>query len=183
MTPGPEQEPAKGEEPKGYVLGQSRAKALGAEVEGRSGVLLSGDTVVSLDGGILGKPEDAEEARAMLQKLMGRRHEVWSALAMGRVEGGRLCSQGLVCGARCAQVRFGEIPEEALEAYLAGEEWKDKAGGYGIQAWAGAFASLVEGRLDTVVGLPMDLFWALWKELGAGEDPDEPLRRSSWPRS
>ncbi len=173
VHPGPEQECGEGEDPESYVCGQAKTKARGAQVgvlEGNlagalEGVLMSGDTVVSLEGRILGKPLDASEAEGMLKRLMGRTHEVWSAIAMLRVEGGRVLPETLVCGVSCAQVRFGRVPELALEAYLEGEEWKDKAGAYGIQGWAGAYTELVKGDLDTVVGLPMQLFWSLWGAL------------------
>jgi septum formation protein len=165
VQPGPEKEAANDVEPKDYVCQEAKAKALGARVGGLSGILLSGDTVVTLEGRILGKPQNRNEAEAMLRGLMGRTHEVWTAIAMLRVEGGRILPDSLVFAGSCSRVYFGEIPPTSLSEYLAGEEWRDKAGAYGIQGWAGAFTELVEGSFDTVVGLPMGLFHQLWNEL------------------
>jgi len=168
VPPGHETEAVRGENPRAHVLRQARAKALGAELGKASGIVLGGDTVVSLEGRILGKPGDAREAEAMLEELMGRTHEVWSGLALVRSEGGRLLEGSLRSGASCSRVRFGHIPGASLRDYLAGDEWRDKAGAYGIQGWAGGFADLVEGSLDNVIGLPMELFARLLEEvLGA----------------
>lgn len=128
---------------------------------------MSGDTVVTLDGRILGKPQMAQDARDMLCDLMGRTHEVWTAIAVGRVERGRILEESLRLGASCSRVRFGQIPELLLAAYLKGEEWRDKAGGYGIQGWASQFAEVVEGSLDNVIGLPVELFQRLLGEVQA----------------
>ena len=123
-------------------------------------VLLAGDTLVSLDGAPLGKPAGAAEALSMLRRLQGREHEVFSAVAALRAADGRM-----VCGVARSLVRVAHLDEEELAGYVSGGEWEGKAGAYAIQGRAGAFAQLVEGRLDTVVGLPLDLVAQLLGQL------------------
>jgi len=125
-----------------------------------SGSALGGDTIVVLDGEVLGKPVDREDAERMLRALSGRTHQVVSAVAIQRADG--LAVSGL---ARSV-VRFEPLDDAIVTAYLDGGEWQGKAGGYAIQGQGGAFARLEEGVLDTVIGLPMDLVNILAEELG-----------------
>jgi septum formation protein len=88
----------------------------------------------------------------MLRALAGRRHEVASAVALQHVPSGRV-----VAGLDVAQVEFDPLERGWLERYLARGEWRGKAGAYGIQERAAAFARVVDGAWSTVVGLPLDL--------------------------
>ena len=83
----------------------------------------------------------------MLRRLSGRGHEVWTGIVLIGDDG------GLLEAADRAEVRFRSIPEDQLQAYLAGEEWRDKAGAYAIQGVAGGWAELLSGELETVIGL------------------------------
>jgi septum formation protein len=124
-------------------------KARAAASRLRRGTVLGSDTLVVLDGVGLGKPADEPAAREMLSALAGRRHQVASSVALLHVPSGRL-----LCEIDVAEVEFEPLAGDWLGGYLSSGEWRDKAGAYGIQGQAGAFARLVDGDLETVVGLP-----------------------------
>ncbi|MDD2408029.1 MAG: Maf family protein [Tepidiphilus sp.] len=112
------------------------------------GLVLGADTTVRIDGLILGKPRDADEARAMLRRLSGRRHEVHTGVAI--TDGSRthaLCST--------SRVWFTTLADEDVERYLATEEPWDKAGAYAYQGRAAAFIERIEGSASGIVGLPL----------------------------
>ena len=96
----------------------------------------------------LGKPANRDQARAMLARLHGRKHEVWTGIAI--VHGGESRT-----AAECTRVRMARLSERDLEDYLATGEPLGKAGGYGIQALAGQFVNGIEGDYTNVVGLPL----------------------------
>jgi septum formation protein len=143
---------AAGEPPRATCLRLARAKAAAVAGRRREGTVLGGDTLVVLDGRALGKPADARAAEAMLRALAGRRHEVLSAVALQHVPSGRV-----VAGLAAAEVDVDPLERGWLAGYLASGEWADKAGAYGIQEGAAAFARLASGELSTVIGLPMEL--------------------------
>lgn len=140
----------------------AEAKARAGAAGRAEGTVLGADTLVVLKGVALGKPGDGAEARAMLSALSGRTHQVVSAVALLHVPSARLLS-----GAAVSDVGFDLLDESTLQAYLDGREWCDKAGAYAIQGDAAAFAHLVDGDLDTVIGLPMRLVETLADELEA----------------
>lgn len=141
-------------------LARDKAAAVGARRA--DGLVLAGDTLVVLDGDALGKPTDARDAASMLMRLSGRTHQVASSAALLHVPSGRMLS-----GVDMADVAFEPLDDATLRRYLAGDEWRDKAGAYAIQGEAGAFAHLVRGRLDTVIGLSVDLVERLLQRLVA----------------
>jgi septum formation protein len=114
-------------------------------------LVLGVDTVVVVDGRILGKAAGEEEARASLRLLAGRRHEVYSGLAL--CDGVREAVGHATTG-----VRFRQLDADALERYVAGGEWRDRAGAYAIQGVGSALVESVEGDYFNVVGLPVALF-------------------------
>ncbi len=134
-------------------MDSARAKALGAELAGRSGILLAVDTVVSLDGRSLGKPRDRQEAALFLEELCGRSHEVLTAHAHAPAKDGTRGEIEVLVSS--AKVVFPALDKAQREAYLDEDDWQDKAGGYGIQSQASSFARLLEGDLDTVIGLSL----------------------------
>ena len=103
----------------------------------------------------------------MLRLLADRAHEVWTGVCVLDAQGEEHAQ------AAVAEVRFGSIPEDGLQEYLAGEEWTDKAGSYAIQGTAGAWCELVRGDYDTVVGLPLGLVGELLAAAGACSDPSQ----------
>lgn len=120
-------------------------------------VVLGADTVVVVRGERLGKPANTSEARSMLQRLHGRKHEVWTGLAL--VHGAEQRT-----AAECTIVRMAKLSERDLDAYLATGESLDKAGAYGIQGLAGQFVKGIEGDYTNVVGLPLSRLRTLLEE-------------------
>lgn len=140
------------------ALAERKAAAVRARVApGR--VVLGADTVVVLDGALLGKPADAEDAVRLLARLGGREHEVFTGVALAG-------PAGLVSGGARARVRVEALSEAERRRYVATGEPLDKAGGYAIQGRAASFVRLVEGDLDTVIGLPLALVRSLLEALG-----------------
>lgn len=137
-----------GEDPGDFAERMAREKALAvARATGRPA--LGSDTVVTVDGQILGKPVDADDAARMLRSLAGRTHAVVSAWAVGDRDGLR----GV--GRSVTTVRFRAASAREIEAYVATGEPFDKAGGYGIQGEGMRLVEDYEGDYATVVGLPL----------------------------
>jgi septum formation protein len=113
--------------------------------------VLAADTVVVLDGAILGKPADAADARGMLRRLSGRSHEVLTAVALLAPDG-RIAGEVLVR----TVVDFRPLDTAEIDAYVASGEPADKAGAYGIQGGAATFVRAVSGSYTNVVGLPVE---------------------------
>jgi septum formation protein len=111
-------------------------------------IVLSADTTVALGRRILGKPADAAEAAEFLYALSGRRHRVVTAVAVRR--GSQIWERDVV-----TQVKMKRLSDAEVNAYLASEDWRGKAGGYAIQGPAGAFVPWISGSFSAVVGLPL----------------------------
>lgn len=145
--------PPPGLPPEEVALELARAKALATFGSWPQALVLAGDTLVVLTSGstkeILGKPESPEEAVAMLQKLSGRAHEVFTAMYLLWPDG----EYGFV---ERSLVRFRELTLSEIAAYVASGEPMDKAGSYGIQGAAGGFIAEVEGSIKNVAGLPVE---------------------------
>ena len=135
-----------GELPEQYVLRLAREKASAIEIE--ESLVIAADTTVTVDGLILGKPENRTDAREMLKRLEGRYHWVHTAVAVRWQE--QLLSR-LVS----TRVQFAALSDDLIDAYLDTDEPWDKAGGYGIQGLAGSFVARIEGSYSSVVGLPL----------------------------
>jgi septum formation protein len=151
----------KAEAPQDYVLRLAAAKAVSgwrSLAEADRAPVLGADTVVVIDGEILGKPADATEAGDMLAKLSGRSHEVLSAVC---ISDGALRSR-----MSRSTVTFRAIDDAEREAYCATSEPLDKAGGYAIQGLAAVFVSRLEGSYSGVMGLPLFETAELLSELG-----------------
>lgn len=110
--------------------------------------VLAADTTVTLDGKILGKPNDREEAVTMLRQLSGRQHQVLSAVAVAFEQRAEIRLSDTT-------VTFVPLSEERIRRYVFTNESHDKAGAYGIQGHAGAFVRRIEGSYSGVVGLPL----------------------------
>lgn len=113
-----------------------------------SEIVLGCDTLVALDGRIYGKPANEGEARATLRALSGATHTVLSGLALLSEEGERVVS------AR-TEVDFRELGEDSIDWYVAGGEWRGRAGGYAIQGMGAALVRAIRGDYENVVGLPL----------------------------
>jgi septum formation protein len=159
-----------GETAEAHAVRLSRDKAL--EVARRQTVagrwFIGSDTVVVLDGAILGKPADAAAARAMLKNLSGRSHRVISGYAVHDRVSGRTISAAVV-----TKVMFKELTSREIEGYIATGEPFDKAGAYAIQGIGSFMIPRIEGSYTNVVGLPLCEVIAALEELGAIELFDE----------
>ncbi|MCK4304194.1 MAG: septum formation protein Maf [Candidatus Eisenbacteria sp.] len=149
-----------GEDPASYAIRQAEAKALSVARDIKSGVVVGADTVVYLDGELLEKPADAEEAVAHLRLLSGHEHEVFTGLCLATAGGGRY-----VTGAERTAVCMSELDGDTIRAYVATGEPLDKAGAYGIQGIGGMFVASVSGCYFNVMGLPLARLRALIHEL------------------
>jgi septum formation protein len=146
--PGPDRVWPGGAEPRHGVRALALDKARRVALRKPGAVVIGADTVVVARGQRLGKPQDAAEARAMLKRLQGRAHEVWSGIAV--VRGGEQRT-----AADCTRVTFARLSEAELAAYVQLGESLDKAGAYGIQGAAAQFITRIEGDWTGVVGLPL----------------------------
>lgn len=141
--------PLKGEGPKALVLRLARLKGEAIAQKNPGAYIISADTIVVSGKRILGKPHDAQEAGAFLQRLSGRKHRVWGGIAVTTPEG------RTITRAVCTIVDFKRLSHEEHAAYLASGEWAGKAGAYGIQGKAGAFVASVNGSYSNIVGLSL----------------------------
>ncbi|MBS1108608.1 MAG: septum formation inhibitor Maf [Anaeromyxobacteraceae bacterium] len=164
-----DERPLPGEEAAVTALRLAHAKALAARGAADGRPVLAADTIVLVDDALLGKPRDADEARAMLRRLSGCWHEVLTGVALALPDG-----RVLEALARTA-VRFAALDEEEIERYTAGSEPYDKAGGYALQGTAAWFVEEVRGSVTNVVGLPLEEVRRLFRKAGL---PVPPLRES-----
>ncbi len=145
-----DESPRAGEEPVEYAARLAREKALAVAGRHPDATVLGADTVVVIDRAPLGKPVDEREARTMLHRLAGRKHEVVTAVYW--VPPGTATGVALSV---LTEVYFRELTEREIEGYLASREWQDKAGGYAIQGHAASFVRAISGSYTNVVGLPL----------------------------
>ena len=139
-----------GETPRDYVMRLSRTKALAGFTKGGGRLpALGSDTIVLLDGEILGKPETRKEAVGMLQRLSGRTHHVYSGVALA------LDVETVLDTLNITEVTFGEMPELWIRRYCQGDEPMDKAGAYAVQGGTGQYIRRIEGSYSSVMGLPL----------------------------
>lgn len=159
--------PARGEEtipagagPDEVVMALAEQKCLEvAEKFAGDDVVIAADTVVAIDGQILGKPRTEDEAKSMIKALSGREHHVYTGLAVKRGE-------SLVTEYEKTAVRFRAMTDREVEAYVSAGECMDKAGAYGIQGLAGYFISGINGDYYNVVGLPICRLGMILSRLG-----------------
>ena len=127
----------------------SRRKALTVQAQERpDAIVLAADTVVTLDGAVLGKPADEAAARQMLSALSGRRHQVYTGLTVLR-------GQEAYTEHEMTEVTFRALSQTEVEAYIATGEPMDKAGAYGIQGYGALLVEGISGDYYNVMGLPV----------------------------
>jgi septum formation protein len=138
----------------------ARAKAVSVAEMRPDALVLGADTIVVLDGRILGKPVDDSDARRMLEMLSGRTHVVYTGIALVAKDLGRERS-----AVEATEVTFAPLTETEIDAYISTGSPHDKAGGYGIQDDRGAlYVSRIDGDYYNVVGLPLHRLYRLLKE-------------------
>ncbi len=152
-----------GEEPKAHAERLARAKAEAIAAAEPESLVIGADTVVVIDGAVLGKPRDAAEALRMLRMLEGRTHSVLTGIAA--VWQGTLVSRIV-----SVDVTFKPLTGEELSSYIATGEPMDKAGAYGIQGYGATIVSRIEGDYFAVMGLSLVALVALINELGLSYD-------------
>lgn len=128
-----------------------KASATAKEVlRNKNAVIISADTIVTLDGQILGKPKDEDDAFNMLSKLLGREHEVYTGYCVMRISDGKA-----VCGKVRTKVKFKDLSDDKIRGYINSGEPMDKAGAYGIQGLGSLLIEKIDGDYFNVVGLPI----------------------------
>ena len=141
------------------ALSYFKARSVAARFD--KGVIIAADTVVACDGEVFGKPADLDDARTILNALLGKRQQVITGVTLLDAAGGRR-----LIAHDTTVVVMGKLPEQAVEKYLASEAWQGKAGAYGIQDRGDAFIERVQGSFTNVVGLPMELLARMLRQWG-----------------
>lgn len=152
-----------GEQPAPHAERLAREKTQAIAARHPEAAIIGSDTVVVLDGEVLGKPRDEQEAVAMLMRLQGREHEVATGIAVW-VEG------TIHSGVERVRVRFRPFDEPTAAAYAATHEPMDKAGAYGIQGYGATLVERIEGDFFAVMGLPICRMIALLEAAGLAYD-------------
>lgn len=150
-----------GEVPRDHAIRLARAKVAALAMD--DAVVIGSDTIVVVDGDVLGKPADENDAARMLRRLGGRAHDVITAVAVswrGRTES----------DAEQVRVTFHPLTEERIAAYVRTREPMDKAGAYGIQGFGAVNVAGVDGDYFAVMGLPLQLLVRLCRRLGLRYD-------------
>ena len=155
VVPQVDETPRAGETPEAYAARVAREKGLAVAAQNPGARVLASDTVVTLDGEILGKPRDREDAMRMLEKLSGREHEVYTAVCL--VDPATHPRQGL----DRTRVWFSPMSRAQILDYLEREDVMDKAGAYAIQGFASVYIPKIEGSYSNVMGFPLALVWDL----------------------
>ena len=154
-----DEQPLAGEAPDPYVrrVALDKARAVAACVP--DATVVAADTCVVVDGLILGKPADAQDAARMLRLLSGRAHEVLTGVAV-------IGPAGVCVESSSSHVVFAPLSEGEIAWYVASGEPRDKAGAYAIQGLASRFVEEVDGSYSNVVGLPVALVYRMLREQG-----------------
>jgi len=160
VRPGVREDGLDGESPREHVERLAREKALEGVSLCPGALVVAGDTEVVLDGVVLGKPRDPEEAVEILLSLAGRTHQVVSGVAVAFPDG------SLRSGASTTEVEFRPFGEGLARRYVETGEPMDKAGAYGIQGLGGVLVRRIRGDYHTVVGLALPLLLDLLEEGG-----------------
>ena len=153
---GIEEQRAAGETPDAYVRRLACAKALAVDRTSDE-IVLGADTVVVLDGDVLEKPQDEEDAARMLRRLSGRWHQVLTGICLAHHDETRVAVE-------TTRVLMASLSEWDIQDYIATGEPLDKAGAYGIQGRAAVFIPAIEGCYFNVVGLPLARLTTLLRE-------------------
>ncbi len=154
-----DESPRHGEAPAAMVQRLARRKVAAVEVE-QDDLVVAADTVVLVDGDVMGKPANLDKARLMLRALSGREHAVLTGVAV------KLGAKG-ASGVDRTKVRFRRLSPSEIQTYVDSGEPMDKAGGYGIQGLAGMFVEHIEGTETGVIGLPLGRLAVLVASVGA----------------
>ena len=153
--------PHQDEAPADYIIRLARAKVIDAARKRDSGLVIGADTIVVLDGRILGKPRDEDDALRMLKLLSGRWHAVMTGVALYDA-----ATRREVADYDKTLVRFAQLSDKEMDWYIKTGEPMDKAGSYAIQERGAMFVEEIAGNYHNVVGLPLTLLYRLSKRMG-----------------
>jgi septum formation protein len=154
VVPTIDESPRAEESPENYVVRVAREKARDVASRVSRSVVLSADTVVTIDGEILGKPHDRADAIRMLARLSGREHQVFTAVCVINQLSGEMRE-----GLETTAVSFRKLSPQEIEDYIERENVMDKAGAYAIQGFASVFIPRISGSYSNVMGLPLALVY------------------------
>lgn len=160
------EDPEPAESAKAYAERLAREKALTVARQRPHDLVLGADTVVVVDGQLLGKPSNAADAARMLRMISGREHQVITGVCV-------VANGQPIVASETTLVTVGEITESEIAAYIATGEPMDKAGAYAIQGIASRWISRIEGDYGNVVGLPVALVWRMLRQ-SAGSSWESP---------
>jgi septum formation protein len=144
--------PRSGETPDQFVVRAAREKGIEVASRVSESVVLSADTIVTIDESILGKPADENAAVGMLRTLSGRRHSVFTAVCAIDQQ-----HSAMFEGLERTEVWFNSLTESQILDYVRRENVLDKAGSYAIQGYASVYITKIEGNYSNVMGLPMPM--------------------------
>jgi septum formation protein len=151
--------PREGEMPQPFAERMAREKAVAVCAQRPNDLILGADTVVVVDGEILGKPRDASDAARMLRLLSGHKHEVITGVC---IAGGKFRTENT--RSETTVVIMNALSDDDIRSYIASGEPMDKAGAYAIQGMASRWISRIEGDYFNVVGLPVALVFRMLQE-------------------
>jgi septum formation protein len=145
-----------------YVAELAWRKAAAVAPSVADGVVIAADTVAWLDDRVVGKPEDADDARRILRSLAGRTHELWTGVCLWR----RPTDMQIVWQ-EVSRVAVKAFDDAELEAYIATNKWVGSSGAYSIREDGDPWLTVVEGSMSNVIGLPMESLtrWLSWLEM------------------
>ena len=138
-------------DPRHYVMTVSWLKAAAVAPKVDDGLILAADTVGWLDGQVIGKPADVDDARRILTSLSGREHELWTGVVFWRRP-----DDVQIVWQECTRLYFRPLTGAELDAYLATDMWVGRSGAYAIQEENDPYLRIIEGSLTNVIGLPME---------------------------
>lgn len=156
-----DERPHSDESPPDYIMRLARAKAIAVARKYEKGLVIGADTIVVLDGRLLGKPQDNADAKRMLESLSGRWHVVMTGVALYDS-----ATRREMADYSKTLVRFASLSEKEIDWYIGCGEHEDKAGAYAIQGRGGMFVEEIAGNYHNVVGLPLPLVYRLARRLG-----------------
>lgn len=156
MVSAADETPREGESPEDYVVRVARAKGQDVASRVNGSIVLSADTVVTIEGEILGKPADRNDAIRMLETLSGREHDVYTAVCVMNQSNGEIRE-----GLERTRVWFNRVTRSQISDYIDRENVMDKAGAYAIQGFASVYIPKIEGSYSNVIGLPLAMVWEL----------------------
>ena len=153
----------RGEEPRAHALRLAQQKAASVAARNPTAIVIGADTIVVVDGAVLGKPVSGADAERMLRMLSGRAHVVYTAVAVQRAESAASAVEAVT-------VTFRTLSDAAIAAYIDTGEPMDKAGAYGIQGFGATIVDRIEGDFFAVMGLPLGQMVRLMGKIGARYD-------------